>query len=344
MPNTTLTINSELLSTTLHAAAKEIRDQLDYSLPLLAHMEKAGKMSIDGGTLYEEPLNFSEHSSTTQLTTGYEPINMVITEVGTPAVDTWADAIRPVVISQHEQRINRGSGHKLIDIADERGKATMAAFRRELDRRLHGLVPNPLTDINTFNGDDFADGFLENVATGAQNNIVHGVNKGTYLTQPGWQNQRVDAANSFSANGLIALDQAMTRVLSIKTVSPKKFIWLASVSAFGHLKRAVRTNERYVSEGDLDAGRLSLAWNGYKVEADRNMPNAGAVTVGAVWSFAGIDFEECRFIANGSDYFRTGEFVLQSGYDVLAAPIHLMGQLRTKYLGSSALITRADTW
>jgi hypothetical protein len=347
MPSTSFLFNDEYFTTTLYAATKKIVDQLDYSLPLLAEEERIhgkGKPSIEGGNRLTIGLNFSEHSETTELVTGYEPINYNITEIGTPGIDDWADAIRPVLISGHDKRINRGSEHKLLDIVEERGKATMSAFRRQLHKRKWGLQNTGLSDINTLNGFDFTDGFLEAAAIGSQSNVVHGISKATYAFSVGWQNSVFDGAGSFNLNGLTGLDFMMIDIMTKREIETGKACWYASTSAFANLKRAVRSQEQYVDARMLDTGMLSLTYNGYKVLPNRDMPNAGATTTADPWSFAFIDHESIKNTVNGSDYFRTGEFVSQSGYDVSAAPIHLMMQYMTDYLGTSAVLFDADAW
>ena len=343
MPDVSFTFNAEQFTTTAYVAAKEITDQLDFQLPLLARSEEIhgrGTPKEEGGTRIFIGLNFSEHSETTELTTGYEPINLDITEVGTPGVDDWADSIRPVVISGHEQRINRGSNHKILDIVDERTKAMMAAYRRQYHARSWGKAgAKGLVDINTLYGDGFTDGFLESVSPPGQTNTVHGVSKATFSFSVGWQNQAVDAADSFSANGLLGLDEIMTEIMTLKTVTTKMGCWYASRAGFRNLKRAVRSNERYVDQSTLDTGRLTLAYNGYMVEVNRDMP-----TDPVEWSFVFLDHEMIYWLTNGPDYWRLGSFEVQSGFDVTAANCHLMGQWIAKYLGSSGVLINADTW
>lgn len=348
MPDVSFTFNAEQFTTTAYVAAKEITDQLDYQLPLLARSEEVhgkGTPKEEGGTRVFIGLNFSEHSETTELTSGYEPINLDITEVGTPGVDDWADSIRPVVISGHEQRINRGSQHKVLDIVSERTKAMMAAYRRQFHKRSWGLASSGLTDVNTLNGDDFSDGFLESIPPPGQTNSVHGVSKATYNFSVGWQNQAVDVANSFSANGLLALDELMVEIGTLKTVPTAKGCWYASRPGFRNLKRAVRSNERYIDQSTLDTGRLTLQYNGYMVEVNRDMPQGATSGLNdGEWSFVFLDHEMIYWLTNGPDYFRMGTFEVQSGYDVTAANCHLMGQWIAKYLGSSGVIINADGW
>lgn len=346
---TTTFPSKEAFSTTAYVAAKEITDQIDYELPLLACMEEAhgkGSPKEDGGTQIYISLGFSEHSVPTELSTGYEPINLDIEEVGEPGVTRWADSLQPVVISGHEKRINRGAKHKILDIVDERTKAAMSAYRRRFHKRSWGTPSVGLTDVNTVNGDNYADGFLESVAPPGQTNVVMGVSKADYSFSVGWQNQAVDAGDSFSQNGLQALDEIGIEIMTLKTVSQKFGKWFASRAGFRNLKRDTRTFERYINKDKLDAGRLALYYNGYEVLANRDAPVGGG-TIGSdskEWTFTFLDLESLYFLTNGPDYFRMGTFETQSGYDVTAANIHLMGQWCAKYLGSSGIVFNGDTW
>ena len=102
MATTSLTIGNELLSTTMYVLMKEWRDAVHESVAFLDAQERvhgAGSPNQSGGTRIVVPLGFGEHSSTTRMQTGFERIDLSVSDVFQPAVYQWAHVVRPVAIS-----------------------------------------------------------------------------------------------------------------------------------------------------------------------------------------------------------------------------------------------------
>lgn len=344
----TLTLDDQYLSSTLQVfLKKEHISLIDYELPFLAEQEAIhgkGKPSKEGGPKVLIPFESEEHSDTTQLSNGYEPINLSVRAIGKNGEEDWMDCIRPVVISNHEMRLNRGSESKVIDLLELRTRNTLAGLRRQLHKRIWGVANSGLTDLNTLNGFDFATAFLESAAFGSQSSVVHNISKATYNTTF-WQNQRADGAGSFSANGLIGLDHIGIQARSIRDRGSKNQVWYASTSAIGHLKRAHRSNEQYVGDKEDGMGALILTYDGKRIRINRDMPaNSGLTTATDPWSMALIDHDAIYFLSQAGEYFRAGDMKELSGFDCKAAPLHLMGQLVTEWLASSGVLFDAETW
>jgi len=297
-----------------------------------------------GGERLIIPLNFRRHSRTTQFSSGYEPVNMTIQTLGTPGGATWFDAVRPVVISGHEERINRGT-YKVLDVLQERTKDTFNGMKLEFQQHLlRGDQPN-MSDLEHLNGiDDTTDGFLEAAAVGAQSNSVMNVSKATYSFAPGWNNQWFDGGGSFSANGLIGLQDLTTRITELAGEGSLKLKGYLSIACANNLKRALRTFERYISEKEYDAGRQIMVWDGTGLEVLRDLPSTGTNSTAAPMSALFVDWSSVKFVKQAGAYFDSGAFDTQSGYNVRASFLHLMGQLKTNYLGSSAIMTDAEAF
>lgn len=351
MPGTTaITYENELLTSTAHKAGTKVIDQQDYDLPFLRVQDEVhgkNKPADEGGLFFIEPLQFDEHSQTTQLSTGYELINMAVQSVGTPAKDDWLFAVRPVVISEKEKMQNRGSS-RIYDIAKERTRTSIAGARRQLHKRIWGLA-SILTDLNTLNGIDFADGFLEEQAVGAQTNIVHAVSKATHATSLGWQNQSYDAAGSASANVLIAMASVAIQARSLMGAAERESTqdsqhWYAHPTAFGHLRRALGPREMYTGKDALDGSRLDLMSDGRPVHLNRDMPIAGTVTTGDPMSMAFIDHHWVYLRWQAGYVFDMGEFQSPVNQLVSAMPIKWACQLATLFLGTSGVVFDAQVW
>ena len=74
-----MAISNDVLSSTLRILLDEEVDNLFKTVPLLDEMRKAGGVeTYDGGQKLDVPLILSEHSSITQLSNGYEPVNLAV--------------------------------------------------------------------------------------------------------------------------------------------------------------------------------------------------------------------------------------------------------------------------
>ena len=192
MATTTLTVGNELLSTTMHVLMKEFRDNVHESVAFLDAQERihgAGNPVQAGGTRIVVPLGMGEHSSTTRLQTGFERINLSVSDVFVPAVYQFAHVVRPVAISSEEEFVNQGDS-AVLSILESRVKMTANALKREFVEQIVAGSVVGWEDWNTLNGVDAATigqaGFLEENAVGSQGNTVGGVSKNTYSLKPVW--------------------------------------------------------------------------------------------------------------------------------------------------------------
>ena len=143
MATTALTIGNELLSTTMHVLMKEWRDGVHESVAFLDASERvhgAGNPVQAGGTQIVVPLGFGEHSSTTRIQTGFERINLAVSDVFVPAVYTWGHVVRPVAISAEEEFINQGES-AVLSILESRVKMTANALKRDFVQQIVAGTP-----------------------------------------------------------------------------------------------------------------------------------------------------------------------------------------------------------
>lgn len=346
MATTPLAIGNELLSTTMYVLHKEWRDNLHTSTALLdAHtrIHGEGGPTQAGGTRMIQPLGFGEHSKATAMNTGFERIDLSVSDVFVPAVYDWAHVVYPVSISSEEEFVNQGEA-AILSILEGRTMQVAAKMRRDfVEQAVKGGVPS-WERWNTLNGvDDTTDGFLELGAVGTQTNSVGGVSKATFSQVPGWQNQVVDGSNSFNANGLAALYDMRVEADSVSPSGPFN-VWLASRAGFKNLKRALQAQERYVDSVG-DGGRLVQYWDGVQIDVEFYMPNDGVQSTANPISFYGLNLNDIHYTFDPKGYFELGEFETVSGeYDVRSAKMRCRGQLCAKHLGSSGLAHSLETF
>jgi len=349
MATTTLTIGNELLSTTMHIVAKEWRDTLHESVAFLdasARVHGEGNPTQAGGTRIVVPIGTGEHSSTTRMQTGFERINLSVSDVFQPAVYSWGHVVRPVAISAEEEMINQGDA-AVLSILESRVKMTANALKRDFVQQIvQGSVVG-WEDWSTLNGVDgnfgaANTGFLEELATTAQTNTVGGIAKIT--TGTGWVNQRFDGGASFNANGLAGLYDLMVEINAVSPSGPPNVI-LASRSGFKNLKRSLSAQERYVDQSSLDGGRMVQLWDGIQIDVEYNMPVAGTNTTADPISFYFLNLDDIHVLWDPAGYFDLSDFETVSGeYDVRAAKLRVRGQLLAKHLGSSGIAFDLETF
>ena len=347
MATTSLTIGNELLSTTMYVLMKEWRDAVHESVAFLDAQERvhgAGSPSQSGGTRIVTPLGFGEHSSTARMQSGFEKIDLSVSDVYQPAVYQWAHVVRPVAISSEEEFINQGDA-AVLSILEGRVKMTANALKREFVKQIVKGGQTGWEDWNSLNGIDTAvAGFIENAASGSQTRSVGGVSKSTYSGKVGWQNQYFDGSGSFNSNGLAGLYDLKVEINSVSPSGPPDVI-LASREGFKNLKRSLQANERYVDTDKIDGGRMVEYWDGVMIDVERNMPNAGSQSTADPASFYFLNMSDIHVLWDPKGYFDLGEFETVSGeYDVRSAKIRCRGQLMAKHLGSSGLAIDLETF
>ena len=343
---TTLTIGNELLSTTMHIVMKEWRDNIYTSTAFLeaqTRIHGEGGPTQAGGTRIVQPLGFGEHSNTTRLQTGYERIDLSVSDVFQPAVYDFAHVVRPIAISSEEEMTNQGDA-AILSILENRVTSVANALKREYVKQMVQGGVAGWDDWNSLNGigTDVANGFLENAAagSGSQDSSIGGVSKSTFSSKTGWNNQFFDIADSFNSNGLAGLYDLMVEIEAV-SAQGKPNVILASRAGFKNLKRSLQASERYMDEKSLDGGKMSTTFQGVPIDVEYYMPTVGAVE----GSFYFLNMNDIYTLWDPKGYFDLSDFETVSGeYDVRAAKLRCRGQLIAKHLGSSGLAVNGDTF
>tara|TARA_R100000030_G_scaffold57093_1_gene43011 strand:+ start:7400 stop:8446 length:1047 start_codon:yes stop_codon:yes gene_type:complete len=348
MAATTLTIGNELLSTTMHIVMKEWRDNIYTSTAFLeaqTRIHGEGQPTQAGGTRIVQPLGFGEHSKTTRLQTGYERIDLSVSDVFQPAVYDMGHVIRPIAISSEEEMTNQGDA-AILSILENRVTSVANALKRDYVKHMVQGGVAEWDDWNTLNGIDVTDGFLENAAAGGggQAASVGGVSKSTFSSKTGWNNQFFDGSDSFNSNGLAGLYDLMVEIDAV-SAQGKPNVILASRAGFKNLKRSLQASERYMDERSLDGGKMSTQFQGVPIDVEYYMPDSGTNSATNEASFYFLNMNDIYTVWDPKGYFDLSDFETVSGeYDVRAAKLRCRGQLIAKHLGSSGLAVNLDTF
>lgn len=330
-------ISNDILSSTLRVLAKDAVDQLFQSTPLLNEIKgKGGVETIDGGQKIERPLILSEHSTITQLSSGYEPINLAVSDVLRTASFNWCDFVAPVVITKKEELSNRGP-RAILSIAEARLKSVMGMLKREWEKQAILGTSTVLTEMLTLNGENTANtGFLEAKAIAAQNNDVGGLSRTTFSDL---KNQYKDCGGSISIT-------EMTDLLiqcQINSPSGVPSLILASAASYSAYKGVLFANERFVKETALDGGRLALAFHNAMMFVDPEMPSGVPTPIGSnTASMFFLNPEFIKVVFDSAANFTMEDFENVSGYASRSANIIVRTQLIFDHLKSQGVLANAE--
>jgi len=335
-----MAISNDLLSSTLYSIRDSEVDNLFKKVAFLDGVRRAGGVETEsGGIKIQRPLSIAEHSTITQLATGYEPVSLAVNDVLRPAIYDWCDFTAPIVITKKEEMENSGE-YAIVKILESRMKSVMGMLRRELNKQI--LVGNStvLTAMNTLNGDTgigSATGFLEHLSPAlpsGQNNVVGGISKATFQV-PGWLNQFANAGGTLAMTDLYNLYIAANSVAPAGDISQL----IMSDDAFSQYRNLLFAQERFVQTDKLDGGRMGLAFNGAVAEQDPEMGFASSVA-GNCDAYM-LNYDGVKLVFHSEGDFAVSPFEHISGTTARAAQLYVKVQLVADHLGSQGVLINA---
>ncbi len=178
-----------VISTTLQLLRDKLVDNSYLSHPLIRAIEQAGNLvKVSGGLRVEQPVIFGEHSSITQLSNGFEPVSMAVTDPFQTAKYEYSNFTQPIVLSAVEKAANKGD-LAVVNILESKMKNVMLGLKKEVSKQIIRGNSSTLTSLQTLNGmSGNTTGWLEGISAATQSNTVGGLSKTTYRSQ-NWFNQ-----------------------------------------------------------------------------------------------------------------------------------------------------------
>jgi len=344
MPITFTGITNDLLSTTLYNIHDQIVDGLFQTSPFLSVSKKLGKIKYHQGSFkLVVPIETAEQTTSTQITTGWEPVNMAVQEISQQAQYDYSRVVRPVLISGKEETSNRGE-KAIIQLAEARHKAAIAAMMRELNRQIVQGGVSAFSSVTSLNGNTgfggLSSGFLEANAVGSQTNTVGGLARGSIV---GLNNQFLDGGGTVAdiIKNLYTLEARASTLLPAGGDGGRFHLTLASMDAYAAYRNGLFANERFIDARSLDAaGVQSLAFSSGVMMPDRDI-GFGQTSTTVENSFMLLNLDGIFLdVLEGADFAFTG-FMDYPGYDGRYGQIVWQGGLCAGHLGSSALYTDA---
>tara|TARA_R110000796_G_scaffold185857_2_gene302747 strand:+ start:5919 stop:6968 length:1050 start_codon:yes stop_codon:yes gene_type:complete len=349
-----MAISNDILSSTLRILLDEEVDQLFQATPLLQKMrERGGVETYDGGQKLNVPLILEEHSSITQLSSGYEPVNLAVKDALRQAEFNWCDFVAPIVITRSEELSNKGE-RAIIDIAEARLKSVMGALQREVEKQVIANASGILTNLNTFNGltqgtaGGNAAGFFDNRAFGSQGGTVGGLSKTTFSRL---QNQFVSSAGAAVTGAATMLADMAAVYIDCQLNTPDGSapdLIICSPTYYKNYKSVLQAQERYIDEKVLDGGRLALAFNGAMVVADPflgstvQIPGGTAAGEGIIGAYF-LNTKYMKIAFDSAAQFEMDDFEHVSGYASRSANIFTRLQVYFTHLASHGIHVNAES-
>lgn len=338
MPVTT-GVQNDILASTLRILRDREVDNTFRIIPLLDAVNRLGNVEdVDGGSYIDAPVILTDHSTITQLTTGYEAVSLAVKDPLRTASYSWCDAAAPIVITRKEELSNKGE-RAIIRIAEARLKQTMGMFKREVEKQVIAGSSTILTDLQSLNGLDAATGWFEEVTFGSQVNSVGGIAKSGFPTS--WQNQVQNG--SFAANGLKKMQQLLIDCQQYAPEGDVDLI-LASPISYGLYKDELQQLERYTSatEERNMAGRLALQFNGAAMYIEPNLGFTGSGGTNKM-SMYFLNTKLFNIYFDKDAKFELGDMETISGYAAMSAQIALRMQITTANLSGHGVLVNAET-
>jgi hypothetical protein len=341
-------ISNELLSSTLFSIRDGEVDELFQRVPFLDFAKRLGGIEYeDGGIKIQRPLAVSEHSTITQLATGYEPVSLAVQDVMQPAIYEWSDFVAPIVITKKEELENAGE-KAIVKIVEARMRNVMGLLRREINKQLVAANSTVLTSLGSLNGDAVSGattGFLQQGAPTAagQTNTVGGLARSLVPDGNGLFNRSFNCATSFSTNGIRGMQQLAAETSARAPMGEIKLV-LATEAGYANYRRALFNQERYIDEKQLNAGYMSLAFGNAAVVQDVFMPIASATDTSLANTMYFINFDGIKLVMHSDGDLAVSPFEYIPGTTARSAQIYWKGQLIADNLASCAVLFDGETF
>ena len=368
-------IQPDILASTLRILKDREVDNTFKNIPLLDAIRSHGAViESDGGSKVNCPAIMTEHSMITQLSSGYESVNLAVKDPLRQTEYNWCDFVAPVVITEKEQLSNKGD-RAVINIAEARLKSVMGMLQREFCKQIVEGSSTVLTELETLSP-KVSGGWFSLRPFGNGTGLVGNLNKATYTTT--FQNQYVDCPSAFpsmSGNQAGRLFRAMSKLyIDTQVYAPEGEvdIILMSPRCYELYKNSLFAQERYTSiqeQRDM-AGKLGLMFNGAKVFVEPNLGYTFDNTAYSTGQAQKMDGNPIVFGTGGGEYqtdganvgtvdamflnskllslyfdkdayFEMSEFERISGYAAMAANIMTRTQLATANLSGHGILVNA---
>ena len=266
---------TDSITATLELRARKAKDLQYQKLPLLDGFRSiaGGTDKIDGGAEKAYEVIVKPHAGIIEHVDGYEGRTTSVQEVSKLARFYFYMLSTLIALTKKDDLENAGKAQQL-KILEMRMVSQMGHVMRTMER--HMLQNESVfSNIKSLDGMTTigiaAGGHLEDDAIGSQTNTIGTLARQTYT--PYLDNQVVDIASDFAANGVEQINMLMTKTWSYAAPGAGKMLGLFSEILFNKYMTEMGTQVRLVQRDKLDVGNVELVTaHGHKI---RPTPNLG---------------------------------------------------------------------
>lgn len=335
MPTTT-GVQQDILASTLRVLARDAKDSTFRAIALLDAVQRAGNIEeVSGGSYVDIPLVLTDHSTITQLSSGYESVSLAVKDIMRTGSSSWCDAVAPIVITKKEELSNKGE-RALVKIAETRMKQVVGMLQREVNKQICAGNSTILTDLQTLNG-AVSGGFLHAATFGTQTGTVQGVSKASFPTS--YQNQFIDAG------GTLTINEMQQLLVQTKVFGPEGDvdIVLASPNSYSAYRSLLEDNERYTSIKEMQdmSGRLALVFGGAAVYIEPSLSGVNGSN-GNPLSMYFLNSRLFNLYTDPDAFFEVEAMQAIPGYASMAANIMVRVQLTASNLSGHGILTNGE--
>ena len=336
-----------VISTTLQLLRDKLVDNSFLAHPLIRAIEESGNLvKVSGGLRVEQPVIFGDHSTITELSNGFEPVSMAVTDPFQTAKFEYANFTQPIVLSAVEKAANKGD-LAVVNILESKMKNVMLSLKKEVSKQIIVGNSTKITTLQTLNGNGTSaipkgvgnTGWLEAKVQASQINTVGGLSKVTYQAQ-NWFNQFVDAAGTLA---LSHIDELFinTQIYNPSGTTPD--IMLMSPKCYAAFLNLMDNRIQYISVGDRDGLNQSMVatYRGARIYVDPNLGFTADDPAKAVSAYL-LSSDQFQLYVDTDGFFNVSDMMPVPGTATEAAMVFCRMQLVTGHLASHAVLLDAE--
>jgi hypothetical protein len=343
-----MALNS-VLSTTLQLLRDKLIDNSFLAHPLIRAIEENGNLvKVSGGSRVEQPVIFGDHSSITELTNGFEAVNMAVRDPFTSAKFEYANFTQPIVLSAVEKAANKGdlAGREHPRLEDEERHVVAQAAGEPSDHpgfehENHAAPDAQRQWHRDLRGEHHR--MARGVGPATQGNSIGTLSKVTYRAQ-NWFNQIQDAAGALT---LADLDQLFIQSQIYSPDGNLPDILLMSPACYSAFLNLMDQRIQYITVADRAglAKEMVATYRGARVYVDPflGFTANGASGMGAkpVSAYL-LNSKQFQLYADVDGWFNVGEMLPVPGTATEAAMVFCRMQLTTGHLASHSILIDAE--
>lgn len=344
-----MAINASILATTLQLLRDKLIDNSFLAIPLIRAIEEHGNLKkVSGGSRIEQPVVFGDHSSITQFSNGFEPVNMAVTDPFYLAKYEYANFAQPVVLSWVEKAANKGE-LAIVNILEGKVRNVMISLKKEVNRQIIVGDSAKLTQLETLNGNGATGvavntkGWLEGVAKASQTNTVGGLSKTTYRNL-NWYNQFVDGGGTLT---IAKIDQMFILAQLYNPEGTYPDILLMSPACYQAFLNLMDNRIQYISVKDRSGlnEQMVATYRGARIYVDPYLgftANAASGMGAKKVSAYLLSSNQFELTVDTDGFFNMGEMKEIPGTATEASMVFCRMQLNTGHIASHSILIDAE--